>query len=399
MTIRRSLFDGIERADGNLKQHSESLFAFLNRSAHREVTEIRDQLESWFERFPVEAQHDVRERFRGDDDHAHQGAVFELLMHELLIRLDCMVEVHPDIPGTGSRPDFLARHGGCPFYIEATVVDPKGSPSASRPLEKDAVAKINELTSPHFYIYARVDGELSSALSRKQVIQPFAELLETHDPDEVQRLIEQGGPDAAPSRKINHGAWSLQGWLVPIFPRRRGDDRSRTLVIGPARSGMIDSSTPVKRAIQKKANKYGHLDMPLVVAVNVRDFFFDKDAEMEALFGKEQITFFEDRPDLSVKLHREPDGVWIQGGYQARYTRLAAVLIFRDIAPWNLCAAPNCLYVNPSVDNMELPGVLYRLPYARARESKIPHEYEIQCVEGENIGRLFGICETDGPAA
>ena len=165
MTIRQSLFDDIERTDENRKQHSESLFACLNRSARRKVTEIRNRLESWFERFPVEAQHDVRERFRVDDDRAHQGAVFELFMHELLFRLGCTVEVHPVVPSRESRPDFLAHHGDCRFYIETTVVDPKGSLSASRPLEEDVVTKINKLTSPHFYIWAEVDGELSSALS------------------------------------------------------------------------------------------------------------------------------------------------------------------------------------------------------------------------------------------
>ena len=334
-----------------------------------------------------------------DDDRAHQGAVFELFMHELLFRLGCTVEVRPVVPGTESRPDFLAHHGDCRFYIEATVVDPKRSLSASRPLEEDVVAKINELTSPHFYIFARVDGELSRALSREQVIQPFAKLLKDHDPDEVQRLIDEGGPNAAPFEKIEYGTWSLHGRLRPLPPEKRGYGRPRTLVIGPARSGMIDSSTPVQSAIQKKAKKYGRLDAPLVVAANVREPFFDQDDEIAVLFGKEQITFFKNRPDLPVKLTRKADGVWIQGGYQARYTRLAAVLIFRDIAPWNLCDAPNYLYVNPSADNMELPDVLYRLPHARARESKIPHEYKIQWFEGENIGRLFGIRETDGPAA
>ena len=391
MTGRPPLFDDIERTDASSKRHNEPLFAYLNRSSHLEATEIRERLESWFERFPVEAQHDVRGRFRGDDNHAHQGARFELLIHELLTRLGCMVEAHPDIPGTGSRPDFLVRHGDCPFYIEATVVAPQGGPSASRPLEEDAVAKINQLTSPSFYIYARVDGELSSALSRKQVVQPFAELLEAHNPDEVQRLINEGGGSAAPSRKINSGAWSLQGWLVPISPEKRGDGRFRTLVIGPARGGMIDSSTPVQNAIQKKAKKYGHLDAPLLVTANVRDFFFDKDAALEALFGKEQVTFNKDRPDLPVKLTRKADGVWIKGGYTPRYTRLAAVWIFHDIAPWNLCDAPNCLYVNPYVDYTKLPAVLYLLPHARGCGTKISDEYEIQWFDGGNIGRLLSV--------
>ena len=388
MTIRPLLFDDVERTDASLKQHHESLFAYLNRSRRREVIEIRGRLESWFERFPVEFQHDVQGRFCGDDDHAHQGATFELLIHELLTRLDCMIEVHPDTSGTGSRPDFLARHGDCPFYVEATVIDPKEGLCAPNPLEEDAVAKINELTSPYFYISARVDGKLSRALSKEQIVQPFADLLEAHDPDEVQRLIDRGGPSAAPSRQIDCESWSLQGWLVPISPGKRGDGKSRTLVIGPARGGRIDSSTPIQRAVQKKAQKYGHLDAPLVVAANVRrDIFLDKAAEMEALFGKEQITFFRDRPDLPPKLGRKPDGVWIQGGPQPRYTRLTAVWIFRDIAPWNLCNAPNCLYINPFEGDIKLPDVLYRPSRASA------HEDEIQWFEGENIGRLLGVGE------
>ena len=326
MTTRLPLFDDMKRTATSSRQRNEPFFAYLNRSAHREATRIRGRLESWFKRFPVEARDDVRGRFRGDDDQDHRGAVFELFIHELLTRIGCMVEVHPDIPGTKSRPDFLARHGDCLFYVEATVVDPSESPFAPNPLEEDAVAKINELTSPHFYIFAEARGKLSTPLSREKVTRPFAELLDAHDPNDIQRLIDRDGPFAAPSQTITCGSWSLQGWLEPIAPERRGDDRSRTLVIGPARTGGFDSSTPIQRAVKKKASKYGRLDAPLVVAANVRDPFSDKDAEMEVLFGKEQITYFEERPDFRPKLGRKPDGVWIQGGYQPRYTRLSAVL-------------------------------------------------------------------------
>ena len=388
MTIRLPLFDDMKRTDACPRQHNEPWFAYLNRFAHRDATEIRVRIESWFERFPVEARCDVRERFRGDDDHAHLGAIFELFIHELLTRLGCMVEVHPDIPGTESRPDFLARHGDCPFYVEATVIDPSASPFAHNPLEADAVAKINTLTSPHFRIFARVCGKLSTQLSRKKTTRPFTELLDAHDPDEIQRLIDRKGPFAAPSRTIKCGDWSLQGWLKPIAPEKRGDDRSRTLVIGPARTEAVDSSTPVQRAVRKKAGKYGRLDAPLVVAANVRDFSFDKDDVMEALFGKEQITYFEEHPDLPPKLHYKPDGVWIQGGYQPRNTRLNAVLVFYNVAaPWNFCDASNCLYVNPFAGDTELPDVLYRFPHAKA------HEGKIQRFEGENIGRLLGVGE------
>lgn len=138
----------------------------------------------------------------------------------------------------------------------------------------------------------------------------------------------------------------------------------------------------------KKANKYGQLDAPLVVAANViRDIFLDRVAEMEALFGKEQVNFYKDRPDLPPELDRKPDGVWIQGGYKPRYKRLTAVWIFRDIAPWNLCDAANCLYINPFDNVMKLPDVMYRLSYASARGD------EMQWFEGENIGCLLGVSD------
>ena len=382
MTICPPLFDDVKRTDARHQQIKESMFVCLNRSARREIIEIRARLESWFERFPVEAQGDLRGRFRADD-HAHRGAVFELFIHEVLIRLDCMVDVHPDIPGTTSRPDFLARHGGCSFYVEATVIDPSASPFAPNPLEEDAVAKINTLTSPHFYIFAKVDGKLSRRLSKKQVSQPFADLLSTHDPDDVQRLIDKKGSFAAPSETIKCGTWSLQGWLEPIAPEKRGENKSRMLVKGPARTAMVDSSTPVQRAVQRKAHKYGRLDAPLVVVANGCDLFFDKIDEVDSLFGKEQILYYEERPELQTKLVRNPDGVWIQGGPKPRYTRLNAVWMFRDVAPWNLNAR-NCLYVNQFVGDMDLPEVLYRLPHA------IVHECEIQWFEGENIAKLLG---------
>ena len=136
MTIRQSLFDDMKRTDASSRQPNEPFFAYLNRSADREATEIRGRLESWFGGFPVKDRDDVRGRFREDDDHAHRGATFELFIHELLIRLDCTVEVHPKISGKNSRPDFFARHGGRVFYVEATVIDSK-----ENPLEEDVLGQ------------------------------------------------------------------------------------------------------------------------------------------------------------------------------------------------------------------------------------------------------------------
>ena len=164
MTTRLSLFDDIKRTDTSSRQKNERFFSYLNRSAHHKATEIRARLESWFQRFPVEARDDVRGRFRAKDDRGHRGAIFELFIHELLTRLDCKVKVHPDVSCTGSRPDFWVRHGDFTFYVETKVIDLIDR----NPLEEDVVAKINSLSSPHFHIFAQAEGKLSTALSRNK---------------------------------------------------------------------------------------------------------------------------------------------------------------------------------------------------------------------------------------
>ena len=269
------------------------------------------------------------------------------------------------------RPDFLAHPEHGRFYLEARAVHPTSSPATEDALEKDVVAKINTLRSSNFRIFAQVKGKLPRALSRDQVTRPFRELLETHDPDAVQRRRDESGWRAAPSRKITCGDWSLQGWLRPIPQERRGDGNPRNMIIGPARAGGVGTPTQVRRAIVDKAGRYGRLDAPLVVACNVLDPFFNcVNDELDALFGREQVEFVEEHPEFPVELTREPNGIWVGPGYKPRYTRLNAVMLFRNMTPWHLFA-PVCLYLNPFVEESGLPAGLYRLPHAEVKDGKM----------------------------
>ncbi len=359
-----SLFDDIERTDTRRIDPRESLFQYLNRSARPDDAQVRDLLESWFEQYPHKARNPLQGRLQGDHS-AYSGASFELMVHELLIQLGCEVTVN-DIDGTKKQPDFRVRHGDCLFYVEATAINPQSQPVLN-PLEEDVMAKIKTLRSPHFsFLFDEMKGELSKYLGKTKVVESFQELLEAHTPDTVQKMVDEGGPEAAPSATITDNDWSLQGRLVPYGPPYV---ERPTVVLGPGRSGML-SPTPVQDAIQKKAKKYD-LDAPLLVAVNVCILGFSEHEELEVLFGKEQYTIVMDCPDIPGKFTREPDGVWVRRGPpHTRYTRLKGVIMFRNISPWNL-RAPCCLYVNPFTGDMKLPDVLYRLPHARAHEGKI----------------------------
>jgi hypothetical protein len=117
------LFDEVDRHDKGPARYAEPQFPYLNRSARAAFSRTRQILETWFARYPVSGQADLRARFRYRNDSLHHAAFFELFLHELLLRLGYGVTVHPS-PSQAStrRPDFLAESpsGGC-FYVEAVV--------------------------------------------------------------------------------------------------------------------------------------------------------------------------------------------------------------------------------------------------------------------------------------
>ncbi len=381
-----ALFNNIERTYmGGRIDPRELFFDYLDRSARPDDSQVRDLLESWFEQYPHKARNPLQGRLQGDDI-AYSGASFELTVHELLIRLGCEVTVN-DIDGTKKQPDFRVRHGDCLFYVEATVINPQSQPVLN-PAEEDVLAKIKTLRSPYFFFsFDEMKGELSKYLGKTKVVEPFQKLL-NHTPEEVQKMIDEGGPEAAPSATITDNDWNLQGRLVPCNPPYV---ERPTVMLGPGRSGML-SSTPVRREIRKRAKKYD-LDAPLVVAVNVCMLGFSEHEELEVLFEKEQYTIDAGRPDIPGRCTRNHDGIFVRPRPpHTRYTRLKGVIMFRNISnispsylpPWNL-RAPCCLYLNPFAGDTKLPDVLYRLPHVRE------HEGKIQPFEGENIGRLLGI--------
>ena len=221
------LFDDIKRNELKSDSPSESIFRHINHYDWPGATYIRNTLESWFENYPLPHRRDLRERLRSDDDQNHEGAFFELFLHELLTRLEFSLEVHPAIVGARARPDFLVSRDNLQFYLEATVSGQRSGPFTRNQNEEDVIKKLNTLTSPHFGITVQMEGTLSRTLSRQDVVPPFKDLLESHSADEVQSLIDEHGSNAAPSQRIECGNWSLKGWLSPISPDERMSEPPR----------------------------------------------------------------------------------------------------------------------------------------------------------------------------
>ena len=371
-----NLFDDIDRVQTGIVSNVYSGFVLLNGDGSSDSQCLRNRLESWFEKFPASSKKDVRERFRSTNPETHEGALFELFLHELMTRLNCSVDVHPEVAGSDNRPDFLVCHGGKLFYLEATTVGQRDGPFTPNNDEQDAIDKLSTLCSPNFNLRIEMIGTLSRTLRRKHLVPRFAELLARHDPDTVLKLIDTGGLDSAPSAKYEADGWSIEAWLLPISSRSRRNDQTRRITVMHRRAKRTNSVEPVRNAATKKSKKYGNPDLPLVVAVHTRDAFYNgQDCDLDVLFGDERITYSHE----TARSSRRPNGIWSGDGGR----RISAFLRCQRVDVWNLSHAGVCLYTNPKQRHATLPDALFRLPHGKVSNDTMTW------LEGEDIAQLL----------
>jgi hypothetical protein len=139
--------------------------------------------------------------------------------------------------------------------------------------------------------------------------------------------------------------WSLSCRAIPLKPEHRGSSPRLLLSKGNG-ANWVNRSHSIRDAIVSKANKYGKLDAPLIVAVNCNCFTLDEHEELNALFGDLRFNFVQDRPDVQPWLSRASDGAW-NGRNGPRYKGVSAAWIFRDLHIHSLSIAEYVLYINP----------------------------------------------------
>ncbi len=327
MTQSMKLFDDIERDKlPDCGEVPKSSFKLLNDyDAWEDAPDLRSKCELWFEHFPAEHRKDIRNRFRSTNNQQHDGAFFELFLHELLIRLGCGVEVNPNV--SGKTPDFRVSHGGQSIYIEATAVGRDSGSLSLSSNEQDVIDKLNKLKSSHFCIGVAMEGDLSTTLSRNRVTSPFQALLKDHDPGEVQRSIDKYGLHEAPSERIECGNWTLTGWLAPISPENRSADSLRCIVEYPYRAEPVDPVTSVREALKEKARKYSQLDAPLVLAVNARNPYSLLPGSDTAVLWGDQVLLLGNKSDSTSRYARKQNGFWLS----SKGNGPSAVLMFKNV--------------------------------------------------------------------
>jgi hypothetical protein len=382
---RMRLFDAIRRHDEGPRPYAQPDFEYLNISARPGVEAIRATLEHWFSRYPKAGRAELSSRFRSDNLH-HRSAFFELFLHELLLRFGCKIGLHPELPGTTRRPDFVVTsQNGERFYLEAVLATDQSKEEMAAEARKNQVYdSINKLNSPDFYVGMDVRGEPATPPSGKTIRTFLAKRLGQLNRDEVGKLFEEGGFPALPQWRYEHN-----GWTIDFFPFPKSGDTFGKMGVRPIGIQFegfkwIETKVAIRNAILEKAGRYGKLLQPYVIALNVFSDHLDDADVIEALFGDERLIYSTGTPQPQApRLGRSANGVW-DSPSGPKNTRVSGVLIFDHLSQSNIPWVTPCLYHNPWA------AIPYRGPLNQLRRGVVANN-KMEYSDGQVLSALFGL--------
>jgi hypothetical protein len=208
--------------------------------------------------------------------------------------------------------------------------------------------------------------------------------LETLDPDE---WLEREGK---PEEELCLDDWQLKLRAFPMPPENRDREGKAMIWVGIGGGGYPETIGPaILPLLTEKANKYGDLDAPLVIAMWVNDILADSDSAPLALFGG---------PLGDLKLGVEPTGLnvgkekrkgpWTPG---AKHRGRASAALAADAFNFGYPKVPNVLprlWPNPHADR----PLTADLPFPRSRVSR--DEETVETIGASTTAsELFGLPE------
>jgi hypothetical protein len=349
-----SLFDDRERNYTGYRAPQESNFAFLNRSALPKFERTRTLLENWFHDYPSAHQAALDTGFRSNEDTQHWGAFFELYSYTLLRRLGFTASVQVVVDVAVNRPiDFLVQKDDTPlFYLESTVATGAKAVLANQRKIWELIGALNVLNEPYFQVSIGIEQESIHNLPLSQIRSGVHQWLQTLDPDQVSEQRETLTYDQHP-----HCSWERDGWKIDFFaiprpPEDRGTP-GETVLYHMWNAQPVEAQNSLRNALESKANRYGVLQLPYVIAVDVLAIDSLGSAAGEVLFGKEVILFNTQSEEITLTRSpflpnrpRSENGLWT-ARRRPRNRQISAVLLVDELMAWSVADKTPILWHNP----------------------------------------------------
>lgn len=244
---------------------------------------INRNIRSWY---PRAHRPELVKNLKSSENDQFEAAFWELYLHEAYRRSGYELEVHPQIPGSTTHPDFRVEGESGHFYLEAVRV---GTPSTKRAEERrlqDLQAQVDIVSSERFIVILTVHATGPKTPPSRTLRGELLRWLETLDPNDASAGVEpSAGFHSLPGHEFLRDGWKLE---FHALPRHSPVARHRPLISLQRRgqAQVVHNISVMRGVLDGKANKYGELDAPLVIAVLCNTWSPTQDYQIqEALYG------------------------------------------------------------------------------------------------------------------
>lgn len=336
------IFDDLVRTDRTPRKPNEAEYGFLNRSSESVFTGTRQLLQEWVGRYPSSDRNSLIRSMQSPNDHEFESAFWELYLHEAYRCAGYRLTVHPNVSGSSKHPDFLVENDDSRFYLEAVRTNMPAGKLAEKRRLGEVHTVLEELAADKFKIRFTYDSIGSQPLATTKLRIQLKQWLASLDPGAVIAAYAASPKDQSlPRHSFAEDGWSLEFTALPLGPETAGKGGRLVGVFGAKRAAGVDNVSPLARAVDQKANRYGALDAPLVIAVMANTEFPTRDYQIqEALYGLSAAPPREAAKEPGVLYQ---DGHWLtRKGWRRGHA--PQVITACGLKPWFVTRVQPCLW-------------------------------------------------------
>lgn len=373
------LFDSDIIREDRLTFYSESVYHHLNIGDRIEEKEVRAKLEHWFSNYPISEQDEFVKRFKTNHNIQLHSAFFELVMHEVLLRLGYKVTIHPKLDDKTSRPDFLVQSkSGEEFYLEVvTFTGMTKEEEAQENIINKVSDTINKIKTYNYYIKFRIIKFPTRSIPGK-AIKNFLEVkLGQLDPDICNQITNTFGEDARPVWSFSNNDYEIEFSPIPKNIEFRNEQTPRPLGMRSGKVKWLNYKGDLNKELKKKS-KYGNLKKPYILAFNYLSSFSPYRRIIDVLYGT--INYDTCTNNENPRLD---DGIWSKNIASA-YRNISGLLFINQLYPWATHFQNFEMYLNPWA-KMPYNGKLFYFPYMECKDGRISEH------DGSKLSELLKI--------
>lgn len=287
------LFDNKERIETRPSNGNENSFDYFNNTGRTDIIPVREVMENWFSIYPDSEKEEMKKRVKAD----FGPAFYELGMYCYFKNMGYDIFIHPTVPNSSKRPDFLAVKNDHDFYVEIKEIRMLSDAERLKERRLNTLTdSMNSVDCTYFMLCIEsIEFKTGKQPSGKKIIKYFDNLIKAYDPDIYRKMLEKDGFSMMPKLKYDDDDVLIKIRLTPKAPHMRGK-KGRAIASYGAYIKIGGEEEMIKSAIQTKATRYGELDKPFLICLNYPSDLLHKEDIDIALYGNDGAFGAENNP-------------------------------------------------------------------------------------------------------